>query len=113
MFVMRAILIVAFFLVSSLVFGQQKTENVFIITLDGFRWQELYTGADSALVGNKDYARNPEELRSRFWKPTPEQRRETLMPFFWNTIARQGQLYGNRKHGHMVTCSNKMVFSYP
>jgi hypothetical protein len=24
-----------------------KTENVFLITLDGLRWQELFKGADS------------------------------------------------------------------
>lgn len=112
-FVMRIIFIAAFLLVSVVACGQQKTNNVFIITLDGFRWQELYTGADSALIGNKDYVHNPEELKSRFWRPTPEQRREALMPFFWNTIARQGQLYGNRKYGNMVNCSNKMWFSYP
>lgn len=110
--VMRINLIVALLLVSAVAFAQ-KTENVFIITLDGFRWQELFTGADSALIGNKDYVRNPEELKSRFWKPTPEQRRETLMPFFWSVIARQGQLYGNRNHGNLVNCSNKMWFSYP
>lgn len=110
---MRIAIIAAFLLVSAVVFGQQKTENVFIITLDGFRWQELYTGADSALIGNKDYVRDTEELKSRFWKSTPQQRRQTLMPFFWSTIAKQGQLYGNRKYGNLVNCSNKMWFSYP
>src|SRR5690606_38761147 len=104
---MRINLIVALLLVSAVAFAQ-KTENVFIITLDGFRWQELFTGADSALIGNKDYVRNPEELKSRFWKPTPEQRRETLMPSSWNPIARQGQLYGNRKHGNRVKCPHQM-----
>jgi len=36
-----------------------------------------------------------------------------LMPFFCNTIATQGQLYGNRKYGNKVDCTNKMWFSYP
>lgn len=35
------------------------------------------------------------------------------MPFFWETIASEGQLYGNRKHGNKVDCSNNMWFSYP
>lgn len=36
-----------------------------------------------------------------------------LMPFFWNTIASKGQLYGNRKYGNKVDCSNELLFSYP
>lgn len=35
------------------------------------------------------------------------------MPFMWKTIASQGQLYGNRKLGNKVDCSNSMWFSYP
>ena len=30
----------------------QKTENVFLVTLDGLRWQELFYGADSLLVAH-------------------------------------------------------------
>ncbi|MGC1241238.1 MAG: alkaline phosphatase family protein [Chryseosolibacter sp.] len=91
----------------------RKTENIFIITLDGFRWQELYTGADSLLVENKEFVHDPEALKSRFWANTPLERRKILMPFFWNTIAAQGQLYGNRKFDNKVDCSNSMWFSYP
>lgn len=90
-----------------------KTENIFIITLDGFRWQELFSGADSALVGNKEYVQNPESLKKEFWSASAEERRKTLMPFFWSTIASEGQLYGNRSYENKVNCSNKMWFSYP
>jgi hypothetical protein len=90
-----------------------KTENIFIITLDGLRWQELFSGADSALITHKDYVKNPEGLKKRFWAPTPLERREKLMPFFWSTIANEGQLYGNRKFGNHVDCTNTMWFSYP
>jgi Uncharacterized proteins of the AP superfamily len=102
-------------LISSLVgFAQNgKTENVFIITLDGLRWQELYSGADSALVGNKEYVSKPEELQKEFWAATPQERRKILLPFTWSTIASEGQLYGSRGHGNKVDCSNKMWFSYP
>jgi len=93
--------------------AQHKTENVFIITLDGFRWQELYTGADENLIGDKDYVENTKELSELFWRDTPEQRRETLMPFFWGVIAKEGQLLGNRNLGSMVNCTNNMWFSYP
>ena len=88
-------------------------ENVFIITLDGFRWQELFTGADSALILNKKYAQDPLGLKNEFWSDSPDDRRKTLMPFFWSEIADKGQIYGNRLNKNNVNCSNNMWFSYP
>lgn len=94
--------------------GQSKqTENVFLISLDGLRWQELFGGADSTLIGDKTYVDNPDELKGLFWKEDQKTRRETLMPFFWSVIAKEGQLYGNRWKGSMVNCTNQMWFSYP
>ena len=90
-----------------------KTENVFIITFDGLRWQELYTGADPALIANKEYVKDTTALKERFWADSGKERRQLLMPFFWSTIANEGQLYGNREFGNQVNCSNKMWFSYP
>ncbi|MBL7748297.1 MAG: hypothetical protein JNM19_12750, partial [Chitinophagaceae bacterium] len=29
-------------------------ENLFIITTDGFRWQEVFNGADSLLINSED-----------------------------------------------------------
>ena len=92
---------------------KRKTENIFIITLDGFRWQELYNGADPALIGKKEYVKDSVALKDTFWAPTSQKRRETLLPFFWSTIAKEGQLYGNREFKNYVNCSNKMWFSYP
>jgi hypothetical protein len=91
----------------------RRTENVFIITLDGLRWQELFTGADSTLIVNKSFVKDPVGLNTQFWADTPEARRKLLMPFFWETIAKQGQLYGNRNYGNYVNVSNTMWFSYP
>lgn len=91
----------------------QKTENVILITLDGLRWQEVYGGADSLLIDDSGYVENPEELVEEFWDNDPLKRREILMPFLWSTIASQGQLYGNRKYGNNMDCTNKMWFSYP
>lgn len=92
---------------------KNKTENVFIITLDGFRWQELYAGADSALIAEKKYTKHPDEARQLFWATSGEERRKKLLPFLWSTLAAQGQLYGNRAYGNFVNCSNQMWFSYP
>ena len=92
---------------------QLETENVFIITFDGLRWQELYTGADPELVGDKEYVNDPEALKSEFWHDDPFVRRKTLFPFVWSEIAEKGQLHGNRTYGNKVDCTNKMLFSYP
>ena len=37
-----------------------------IFTYDGLRWQELYTGADSSLVGNPRYVDNPDVMLYNF-----------------------------------------------
>lgn len=101
-------------LISIFSFAQTgKTENIFIITFDGLRWQELFAGADSLLVQNKEFVGDTAALKTRFWAPTSLERRKILMPFFWNTVATEGQLYGNRKYGNNVNCSNTMWFSYP
>ncbi|MBX2910880.1 MAG: sulfatase-like hydrolase/transferase [Cyclobacteriaceae bacterium] len=90
-----------------------KTQNVIIVTLDGYRWQELFTGADPVLVKNEKYVRGLESLLRQFWDDDPIKRRKALMPFFWSVIAREGQLYGNRAFGNHVGCTNGMWFSYP
>lgn len=89
------------------------TRNVILISLDGMRWQEIFGGIDSALLHNKTFTPQPEGLEKQFWAATPNERREKLMPFFWQTIAQKGQLYGNRQLGSQVDCSNSMWFSYP
>src|SRR5690554_535534 len=109
---MKNVLILLVCLLSGSAIAQQ-TENVVLITLDGLRWQELYGGADSLLVDDSGYVGDPEALTREFWDVDPLKRREVLMPFFWNTIASKGQLYGNRWQGNKVDCSNGMWFSYP
>lgn len=93
--------------------NKRKTENVFIITLDGLRWQEVFTGADSLLITNKTFVKDPVGLNTTFWAETSQERREVLMPFFWSVLARQGQIFGNRKYGNNVNVTNTMWFSYP
>lgn len=90
-----------------------STEHVILVTLDGLRWQEVFTGADSTLVRSEDYVENVDALVERFWRETSGARREALMPFFWDVLASQGQVYGNRKRGCSVSVANDMVFSYP
>jgi hypothetical protein len=89
-----------------------KTENLVIVTLDGFRWEELYRGADSALVNSK-FTDDKDEINKMFWAPTPKERRAKLLPFFWSVISQRGQLYGNRDLGNKDEVANPYKFSYP
>ena len=43
---MKKIFLLAQVFVSLAVFAQPKTENVILVTWDGYRWQDLYGGAD-------------------------------------------------------------------
>jgi len=53
-----------------------KTENVIVITIDGMRWQEIFSGADSALLnGYYGGVQDVKMTRERFWRETPEARR--------------------------------------
>lgn len=90
-----------------------KNPKIVLITLDGFRWQELFTGADSELIANKKYVEDTTALKEKFWRNTPVERRAALMPFFWNEAIKMGQLHGNRHQGSNVNLTNKMWFSYP
>lgn len=92
--------------------AQNTDQKVILITLDGLRWQELFTGADEKLVANEDYRGN-ESLKRKFWRNTPEERRKVLMPFVWSHIANNGQIHGNRTLGSKVDLTNNMLFSYP
>lgn len=91
-----------------------KTRNVIVVTLDGFRYQELFAGADESLI-DRDFGgvREPDRVRKDYWRDTAEERRATLLPFVWNTIARQGQILGDRSRAAPMTLTNGLKFSYP
>jgi hypothetical protein len=89
-----------------------KTKNIIIVTLDGVRWQEIFSGADSAILYNPEFVKD-KKVTQLFWNSDPIERRKMLFPFLWETIGVQGQLYGNRKLGSAVNCTNPYFFSYP
>ena len=93
-------------------FGQQaqKTENIFIITIDGVRWQELFNGADSLLINNTTFTTDTSLAKQIFWDVSTLERRKKLTPFFWNVIEKSGQLYGNRLYKNKVSVANFYKF---
>lgn len=92
----------------------QRAENIIIITTDGFRWQELFKGMDSAIANNPKFNQGDSAyIFERYWSKNENERRKKLMPFFWNTIVNHGQIYGNRKFDNKVNNANPHWFSYP
>jgi hypothetical protein len=92
-----------------------KTQNVVLIVSDGLRWQEVFQGADPLLLDAKNGGSWVEdaELKRRYWRDTPQERRQILFPFIWGTVAKQGQLFGNRALGSDAHVTNGLAFSYP
>jgi hypothetical protein len=93
---------------------QPRVEHVMIVTVDGLRWQEVFFGIDTAVANRKAYHRGDSAyLFQKYWAPDLRGRRERLMPFLWSTVARSGQLHGNRRLGSKVDVANPYWFSYP
>ena len=91
-----------------------RTQNVLLVTIDGLRWQEVFGGTDATLMekeagGVKDLP----ALKERFERATAAESRETVMPFFWNTIAEQGVIFGDPEQESKAVVTNGLNFSYP
>jgi hypothetical protein len=92
-----------------------KTRNVVLIVSDGFRWQEVFNGADETLLNeaNGGIWDKEEDLRREFWRADASERRRALLPFLWNTVAVRGQIFGNQALGSVARVTNGLAFSYP
>ena len=91
-----------------------RTENVIFLMTDGFRWQDMFAGAEEALVNKHDGGiADMASFKKRFCRDSPEARREALLPFVWGVVARHGQIYGNRWKGSEARVTNGLKFSYP
>jgi hypothetical protein len=96
--------------------AQQKAtaKNIVIFLMDGYRWRDLYQGADSSLLFIRKYNHiDSAGTVAKYWSADQDERRRKLMPFVWETIARNGELLGNRDYGNNVNVQNKYWFSYP
>ncbi len=112
---MKVLLCTLFLLLSAIAFTQTSPSagNIFIITTDGFRWQEVYGGADSMLIRNPAFVKDTSLIKEQYWDADITARRRKLLPFFWNVIAQNGQLSGNRSYDNNVNVANWYKISYP
>lgn len=92
-----------------------KTRNVVLIVGDGIRWQEVFTGAEPALLNENEGGSwiATDVLKQRFWREGAGERRRVLMPFLWGAVAQRGQIFGNGPLGSVARVSNGLAFSYP
>jgi hypothetical protein len=91
-----------------------RRHNVVLIVTDGFRWQELFGGADPAL-NNAEFGgvEDTAAVRRAYLVGDADANRRALMPFMWSVIARNGQIFGDRDLGSTVAVTNGYKFSYP
>ena len=95
--------------------GRHLTKSVILVTLDGVRIEEVFSGLDETVAvhdGKKVYSEIAQE-RQRFGGATPVLRREALLPVFWRRLAPRGIVLGNPAHGNHVKVQNEVLWSTP
>ena len=60
-----------------------NTNNVVLITLDGVRWEEIFSGADPNIINNKKLVSDILKTNETYWDDKSDVRRKKLMPFLW------------------------------
>ena len=109
-----AIIIFSLFYSALIAQTGNNIENVIIITTDGLRWQEVFKGMDSIIASDPKFnQKDSSGIYKKYWALTVDERRKKLLPFLWNVIAANGQLYGNRLLNNKVNNANPYWFSYP
>ncbi len=63
---------------SSLGYSQERPANVVLITLDGLRGEEVFTGADQRLMIKENGIDKPEEVKAKYWRESARDRREVF-----------------------------------
>ena len=93
----------------------RRTENLILVTLDGVRNQELFSGMDRTIASDEKASGIYDLPRARrlYWRDTAEERRRALMPFFWGTLAPRGMVLGDVAKGSSVRPRNRLLFSAP
>ena len=109
----------SFFLILSLglqlnLKAQDNAPNLIVITTDGLRWQEVFNGMDFALANHKKFNHGDSAyLYKKYGSISVSERQTKLLPFFWQSMAKKGLLFGNRFKENKVDVANPHWFSYP
>ena len=94
--------------------AQDNAPNLIVITTDGLRWQEVFNGMDFALANHKKFNHGDSAyLYNKYGSISVSERQVKLLPFFWQSMAKKGLLFGNRFKENKVDVANPHWFSYP
>lgn len=78
-----------------------------MITTDGLRWQEVFNGMDFALANAKKFNHGDSAyLYNKYGSISVTERQTKLLPFFWQSMAKNGLLFGNRFKENKVDVAN-------
>lgn len=88
-------------------------DNLLLVSIDGLRWQEVFQGYQDDVIDLESFKQAKSALEKQFGAANPIERRQKLMPFLWNVIAKNGVLIGNRELGSNMHVTNDYWFSYP
>jgi len=109
----RIILLGLLLLPFNLAGADANTRNVFLVTIDGLRWQEVFRGLDETLAANTEYNERIEDIKAQFWTDTKEDRADALMPFLHRVVFKNGSVAGDRDKNSCARLANPWYFSYP
>lgn len=111
----RTLLLVLLWLPFKLLAGSGDVEaaNIFLLTVDGLRWQEVFRGLDESLAEDSKYNKRMEDIKALYWTADKAERAESLMPFLHQTVFRKGTVVGNRDKNSCARVANSWYFSYP
>jgi hypothetical protein len=108
------LLAASFVCLSTAAAAPSTADHLIFVMTDGLRWQEVFHGADPALLNKESGGvEDLDAVRRNYWRDSSDARRRALMPFVWTTIAHEGQLYGNRDKHSEAFVTNGLNFSYP
>jgi hypothetical protein len=111
---LKTLLLAVFVGASTICNAQQRIKNVIVVVTDGFRWQEFFNGADRQLATSKKFSQGDSAaMLKKYWDSDSKISRTKVLPFIWGTIAKKGQIYGNRNTGNLMNTANPYWFSYP
>ncbi len=92
----------------------KESPNLLIITTDGLRWQEVFSGVDKEILSSKLVNKGDStNIAKKYLSTDLLESRKKLMPFFWSTLQDQGMIFGNRNLDSRVDLENPYWFSYP
>ncbi|MBC7902202.1 MAG: alkaline phosphatase family protein [Gemmatimonadaceae bacterium] len=109
----KIFVVIAFSFATLHITAQKRSENIVVVTLDGMRWQDVFTGADSLLTYDTMATYSEKYVQENFWAASGAERRKKLMPFIWSEISAKGIILGNRAYGNYINTANPHWFSYP